>query len=494
MKMTPGLGSITNYGSYVKNCTLRQSPYKIPVNNLQDVQLYIAIGSMPDAVQYELIHTCGPNAGTIETLTTSSYIIGQDSNFDWYGVFKNFDNTTNPITCFVIAITLTLGATDQIYFSEEYCKENSCNDLTLLQGCYGNLDNKLSYDAEGIYFGTHAGEGSPMGDTNLVYKHQLLLRSVEVTLQAIKNTFKQGRTRNFRTEKEKLYQFWSEPIPEWYLPEIDSVFYRGEVFVGDTHYLVNDTQFEKIEDCKKMWKPTATFKENFYQSFSCEVDPCAPPEQTCCEVLGVSAVVESLVGSGEDGAYNQITILFTGCEPTPENGYNVQWRVAGSADAYTDAGNFTTSPAVFTDSTNPPGTSYEGIIRSDCGEVFGESQSWTAIGTTEESGGEFDFSGNVDNRTAGTATIEFLAYGGIALDYNSGDTLPMSGPGTGNYSLPYLTSGDTLTILIGGAGTFTQVKVTDNAGDQVQAYAGAGLYYFILTINPMFPILRIEVS
>jgi hypothetical protein len=301
MKMTPGTGSISNYGSYIKNCTQGQWPYKLPVNNLQDVQLYIAIGSMPDAIQYQLIHTCGPSSGIIETLTTSSYVIGQDTNFEWYGVFKNFNNAANPLNCFVIAIILTFGLEDQIYFSEEYCVEDNCGNggLNLIQGCYGNLDNKLSYDADGIYFGTHAGEDAPMGDSSITYKHQLLLRNVEVTLSAIKNTFKQGRTRNFRTEKEKIYQFWGEIIPEWYLPEIDAVFYRGEVFVGETKYLVNDTGYEKLEECHKGWKPSATFKESFYQSFSCEVNPCLPPEETCCEVTGVTASVETILESGE---------------------------------------------------------------------------------------------------------------------------------------------------------------------------------------------------
>lgn len=426
--MTPGTGSISNYGSYVKNCTLRQRPYKIPVNNLQDVQLYIAIGSMPDTVQYQLIHTCGPYAGTIETLTTSTYIIGQDYNFDWYGVFRELTGNAYPLNCFAIAVTLTFGISEQIYFSEEYCVESDCNDLTLIKGCYGNLDNRISFDSEGIYFGTHAGEGAPMGDATVVYKHQLLMRGVEVTLSSIKNTFKQGRTRNFRTEKEKIYQFWGEIIPEWYLPEIDSVFNRGEVYVGETRYLVNDTQFEKLEECYKTWKPTATFKESFYQSFSCEVDPCLPPEPTCCDVLGVGASVEFVEESGEESAHNLITIAFTGCEPTPDNGYNIQWRVAGTDDAYTDAGNFTESPAAFTDDTNPEGTNYEGIIRSDCGEVFGTEISWETNNEespyeesgVEEGGGPFIVQG--DGGTIFITDIQPVVYVGNAFPVSDGET------------------------------------------------------------------------
>lgn len=79
---------------------------------------------------------------------------------------------------------------------------------------------------------------------------------------------------------------------------------------------------------------------------------------------------------------NQITINFNECDPAPENGYNIQWRVLGSGDPYTDAGNFFSSPAVFNDEVNPPGTCYEGIIQSDCspsgesGTVLGEPVGW----------------------------------------------------------------------------------------------------------------------
>jgi len=278
--MLLGNGTIADYGNYVSNCQLNQWPYRIPVNSLSNVQLYIDIGdTKPNAVQYELISTCGPLAGTIETIAPGNYVVAQDTNSNWYGVFKNFSGATP--TCFVIAITLNFGASDIIYFSDEYCVEANCNNLVLLRGCYGNLSNLLSYDSEGVYFGT--GSGAYLGDPSLVYKHELLLRDVEVSLAAIKNSFKQGRTRNFRTEKERIYQFNAELVPEWYLDEVDAVFTRGEVYVGDTRYLLNETQFELIEECKKAWKIPATFKESKYQSFSCEADPCAAPITECCE-------------------------------------------------------------------------------------------------------------------------------------------------------------------------------------------------------------------
>lgn len=291
--MIQGTGTIANYGSYINNCTRNQFPYKIPVSLLHDVQLYIDIGAnKPDAVQYQLIHTCGSIGGTVENITTSEYVIGQDTNGNWYGVFKGFDPIANPLNCFVIAITLSFGEIDWIFFSDEFCIENSCSTLVLIKGCYGILNNNISYNCQGIYFGTHAGPLAASGSVSVNYRHQIYLRDAEVSLSAIKNSFKQGRTRSFRTEKEKVYQFMAEFVPEWYIHEVDAIFYRGEIYFGNTRYLVNETQFEKIEDCKQIWKPTATLKESCYQSFSCELDPCADiPEEVCCDPQGVTATV-----------------------------------------------------------------------------------------------------------------------------------------------------------------------------------------------------------
>lgn len=295
--MIPGSGTISDYGSYISNCTLSQKPYRIPVNSLADVQLFINIGVVkPTTVQYDIIHTCGPLAGTVESITPSSYVIGQNPSNSWYGVFKDFSGA-NP-TCFVISITLD----STIYFSEEYCVEN-CRPLTLIEGCYGNLDNRLSTDCEGVYFGTHAGSGEPLGDTSVKYEHKLLLRDVNVFLTALKNSFKQGRTRSFRTEKEKIYQFEiAETIPEWYLSDIDAIFYRGEVKIGGVNYLLNETQFENVEPCFRQWKANATFKESCYQSFSCETDPCATPAEECCDPVVLSVTVQEVEEeSGESG-------------------------------------------------------------------------------------------------------------------------------------------------------------------------------------------------
>lgn len=66
-------------------------------------------------------------------------------------------------------------------------------------------------------------------------------------------------------------------------------------------------------------------------------------------------------------ADNRITVTFTACSPMPDFGFNIQYRILGSSDAYRDGGNFTSSPAVINDTSDPAGTRYEGYIRADCG-------------------------------------------------------------------------------------------------------------------------------
>lgn len=61
---------------------------------------------------------------------------------------------------------------------------------------------------------------------------------------------------------------------------------------------------------------------------------------------------------------NRIELNFVECSPAPPGGYVILWRVQGSADPFTNAGVFYTSPAVFFDSNNIAGTKYEGYIQS----------------------------------------------------------------------------------------------------------------------------------
>jgi hypothetical protein len=210
------------------------------------------------------------------------------------------------------------------------------------------------------------------------------MRDVEVSLNAIKNDFKSGQTRNFRTESTNLFLFWGEFIPAWYLTHVDAVFKRGEVYVGDNKWLLDNTIYENLEDCTQCWRPAVLLKKNHNNSFSCEEDPCTvvvdgggeEPPDACCSPVVIDATVEFVEG-------NTFCIDFTPCEPTPVNGYTVQYRKVGSGGGYTvaDTG-VTTSPFCF-GVGGEDGDQYEGYIFSDCGEgITGSLVPWST-GTPE---------------------------------------------------------------------------------------------------------------
>jgi hypothetical protein len=86
-------------------------------------------------------------------------------------------------------------------------------------------------------------------------------------------------------------------------------------------------------------------------------------------------------------ALNNITIDFNPCSPPPANGYKVLYRIAGTLGAYRDGGNFSASPIVIHD-TDPVGTQYEGILKSDCGDgIYGPDVPFTTSGSGGGGGG-----------------------------------------------------------------------------------------------------------
>lgn len=114
---------------------------------------------------------------------------------------------------------------------------------------------------------------------------------------------------------------------------------------------------------------------------------------------------------------NTVTINFIECEPAPNIGYRLTWRVAGTSDAYTDEGIFTSSPAVFVDNINPVGTCYEGFLQSDCSEsgesgtVLGEAIPWNT--PCEDSGTTYTIT--LTAPCSGIAS-NYLIEGGVAGD------------------------------------------------------------------------------
>lgn len=189
---------------------------------------------------------------------------------------------------------------------------------------------------------------------------------------------------------------------------------------------------------------------------------------------------------------NTITINFTPCEPAPVGGYRVRYQVNGGS--VIEVGPFTESPIVI-EAEGGPGDCYDGFLFSDCGGgKIGDLLGFSACAepAPSVSVSEPPIACNVENNGCTGTTIDNLSYGGIPLVHWAGENLPIAVGESGCFSLPYTTSGDTLTITALN-GSWTQIRVTDNAGDHFLPFSGTGIYFQTLTINPMFPILQIEI-
>lgn len=332
--------SKNDFQPFINNCNLGKCErrYTIPIPELSALQFYVYFGAnRPTTIEIDLVSTCVPQIpcfsytitnttdafarwggitcngvmidaglaggasvtgcyreGSINVgegftvvkgadcnrveLQAQDYVVGQDANGMWYGVFKNFIvvGEYNP-SCFIVSFLID----DKRYFSEEYCIEATCIPLTELRACYPDNMSLLGFDMQNIYYGYHTGEPSiALGDVAIRYYHRLFVRDGQVVRTSNKTTFKVNRTRNFRSQVEKLFELRCEFVPEWYSDYIMAVVARGVVEValkvGDARkkYVLNDTLFELVDEDSKLWKPFAKFIQVFRHFFGCDEGAC----------------------------------------------------------------------------------------------------------------------------------------------------------------------------------------------------------------------------
>lgn len=163
---------------------------------------------------------------------------------------------------------------------------------------------------------------------------------------------------------------------------------------------------------------------------------------------------------------NTITINFIECDAPPENGYRLKWRILGSGDPYTDEGNVFSSPAIFTDSLNPPGTCYEGVLQSDCspsgesGTILGNAIPWQ---TPCESGAVVDYNIELTAPCAGIYS-NYLITGGAP-----GDVVTVKAQYSG--------------LLVRTSGDFTRADLSISSPDGTTDDTSSACYEFILPHN-----------
>lgn len=171
---------------------------------------------------------------------------------------------------------------------------------------------------------------------------------------------------------------------------------------------------------------------------------------------------------------NKIEVFFIPCTPTPERGYFIGYRVAGTTDTYTNAGYFFASPAIFYDRLNPAETCYEGYIRTDCG-VLGIPDFWESCGSsgtvpTHALNWEYanhiagGGNGSFEIKVNGTQVVLVTTSSGAIIMIPDGATVRITviGEPSGDVTLDLDTPAFTNTILYTLIHTFIMPSVNNN--------------------------------
>jgi hypothetical protein len=465
MKMisTPTPVAANQYTGYIHNCLRNRAcepSYSAPVPGIPYLQLYVNFGTTkPIAAEFELYDHCGV-AGT-EQIFPSNYVIGQDPDGNWYGVFKNFNTPVANITTFIVWLSAIVntpsGFQEKTFFSEMLVIE-PCAPLTKIKACQPENATITAFDVNGLYYGLPQNVDY-LGIAGVRYFHIAYVRNAKLRELSNKATFKSSLTRNFRTEFERIEQFDTELVPKWYKDVLLAIYLRGAISVndGDPH-IVSDLVFEPINDDDLTWKPYVQVKETVKLYFGCDESACVE----CCAPTITSAVS----AGGEEG--NTITIEFNGCEPSPSNGFKVFYRPIGSEIDYRESENFTVSPAVINDTLDQEGTEYEGYMVGDCAGSYGPSVPFdTEVGSGSGSG-----SGSISEGSQSSGFPELIngrisficedaAFAIMDIQFNGVSVDPVSG------SLPMLSTDPPLEFYVTNpalAGTLKVIFDTPDAG------------------------------
>lgn len=295
MNRTPAAVAAHQYTAYVHNCIRNAScelSFLAPLPGLPYLQLYVPFGSeRPTTQEFVLVDLC---TGNQQPIVSSNYIIGQDPEGNWYGVFKNF-NTSADVTSFVIwfsSIVFTGAAyVERTFFSEALIIE-PCLPLTKIKACHPEQATTTGFDINGVYYGLPVDEDEAMGNPGVRYFHIAYVRLGKVRELSNKATFKSSIYRNFRTTVEKIHQLETELVPKWYKDELLAIYARGAISVNDgPTFLVSDLAIEPINEDDLTWKPFAQLKETFRLYFGCDESECIE----CCSpvvIIGGSSVTE----------------------------------------------------------------------------------------------------------------------------------------------------------------------------------------------------------
>lgn len=267
MKMiAAGSALPSQYATYVHNCLRNaacEPEYYAPVPAISAVQLYVAFGSSaPGSVEFTLIDVCNQ---VEEQIVPSEYIVGDDPEGNFYGVFKGFNTPVTTPSIFIIH----LAAGGQSFFSEAMVVE-TCISLMKVLSCHPAEARETAFDVNGVYYGLPISASAGMD--GLSYTHVAWQRHGKVRELSNKATFVSSLYATYRSTVERIFQTEGEFVPQWYKDYFLALYSRGMVQVNDGKiYIVSDLAFEPINDDDLLWKPQAQLKETHKLFFGCDV-------------------------------------------------------------------------------------------------------------------------------------------------------------------------------------------------------------------------------
>jgi hypothetical protein len=307
MKMisTPTAVAANQYTAYVHNCLRNRAcepSYSAPLPGVPFLQLYVDFGAnKPFTADFELLNHCN---GETEQIFPSNFVVGQDPEGNWYGVFKNFNTPLTDLTTFVVWLSALVdtptGFQERTFFSEMMVVE-PCAPLTKIKACHPEGATTTAFDVNDLYYGLPQNVDY-LGIGSIRYFHIAYVRLGKLREISNKATFKSSLTRNFRTQFERIHQVDTELVPQWYKDVIVAIYLRGAISVDDgPTMVVSDLAVESINDDDLIWRPSAQVKKTTKLYFGCDdsacVECCAP---TIYSATNTSDGTGSGSGSGSE--------------------------------------------------------------------------------------------------------------------------------------------------------------------------------------------------
>lgn len=307
-----GLGGL-DYNGFLYNCTRNkacQRAFYVPIKQLTDLMFYADLPGKPDelGVSVSAIDACclaeapgefdsgefnedfniGGDVPCEYQAVFNNYVIAQKPNGSWYAVFGN-PTITLPegitLKCFFLKFTITVAASEYIYYTEEMCFEE-CLELTYLQGCYPNVLYGDAEDCNGVYYGFHQGPDSHLGTLNYRYFHWAYVRHgsvIDSKLSFNFTAFNSKKTYRSEVSKEKTLEF--EIVPPFYKDTLVGIFSRGNIRINGVEHRLSDQQdFSVVDFDSKYWQLDVLLAEECKQTFGCGVSDCSlpvPGEEEC---------------------------------------------------------------------------------------------------------------------------------------------------------------------------------------------------------------------